>query len=190
MNERNLAARVRRAGRVAAVSAITLGSLALAGAANAETATVKDAHGDMQGHGADIHKVRVVNEKAVRVVVHHKNLVRSFESGASIKMYVDTDRDRKGPEYLFTGALFEGGDYALMKAEDWKGVGVIPLQTPYIMKLDYADDITRIRFSQKALGRPDEVRVTVKVGGELDNGDHATDWLKGTRKFTRWVARG
>lgn len=175
--------------KAAAVAAITLGSLAATGVASAETAGFKDAHGDMAGHGADIYKVQVVNEKAVRVRVQHDNLVRSFKSGSSIKMFIDTDRSRKGPEFVFMGGIFEGADYALLKAEGWKAKGVVPLQKPYIMKLDYADDVTRIRFSRAALGNPDEVRVTVKTGGELD-GEQVTDWLNDVREFTPWVARG
>ena len=175
---------------LAALGALGLAAtVALAGAAGAEEATVKDAHGDMHGHGADVHTVRVVDEKAVRVVVSHDDLVRSYKSGASIKIYLDTDRDQAGPEFVFMGGIFEGADYALQTAEDWKATGVVPLQKPYVMKLDYAHDVTRIRMSQEALGHPDEVRVTVRTGGEVD-GDQVTDWLHGVRHFTRWVPRG
>jgi hypothetical protein len=191
MTNRSFVAPLRRAGAVTAVTTAlgVLAPLVLAGAAGAQEATVPDAHGDMHGHGADIHRVRVVNEKAVRVEVAHKDLVRSYKSGAGIKVYLDTDRDQAGPEYVFMGGIFEGADYALQIAEDWKATGVVPLQKPYVMKLDYAHDVTRIRFSQEALGHPDEVRVTVRTGGDVD-GEQVTDWLRGVRHFTRWVARG
>lgn len=191
MTNRSFVAPLRRAGAVtAAATALgVLAPLALAGAASAQQATVRDAHGDMHGHGADIHRVRVVNEKAVRILVDHDDLVRSYKSNAGIKIYLDTDRDQAGPEFVFMGGIFEGADYALQTAEDWKATGVVPLQKPYRMKLDYAHDVTRIRISQLALDHPDEVRVTVRTGGELD-GDQVTDWLRGVRHFTRWVARG
>ncbi|HET8717176.1 MAG TPA: hypothetical protein VFM50_05440 [Nocardioidaceae bacterium] len=170
-------------------AAIAPGASAVASttsAAPAASRTAHDARGDMHGHGADIHSVRVVNEKAVRVVVHHQDLVRSYTSNAGIKVYLDTDRDARGPEYVFMGGIFEGADYALQTAEHWKATGVVPLQDRYRMRLDYRDEITRIRLSRKALGHPDAVRVTVRTGGDLD-GRRVTDWLHGVRHFTRWV---
>ena len=58
--------------------------------------------------GADIHKVRVTNgEKQLRINVVHRDLVRSWRSGSSVAVYIDTDRDRTGPEYAFVGGTFE-----------------------------------------------------------------------------------
>ncbi|HET6626067.1 MAG TPA: hypothetical protein VFG63_06725 [Nocardioidaceae bacterium] len=191
MNLRSPHISTARIGSLVAAAGVTLGSVALSGAATAQTSTFRDAHGDMAGHGADIHNVRVVNAKAVRVRVQHADLVRSYKSGSSIKVYLDTDRGERGPEFVFVGGTFRGADYALQRVENWKveNPSAVPLQSSYLMRLDYADDVARIRFSRAALGNPDEVRVAVKTGGDLD-GRQVVDWLHGRRDFTRWVARG
>jgi hypothetical protein len=185
----------RRLATVSALSAV--GAVALAGAAAADTAVLADARGDMN-HGADIHRVRVVNEDQVRIKVVHRDLVRSYESGSSISVFIDTDRTRKGPEFVFLGGTFEGADYALLKADGWKRASdrQVPLRGgTYSMKLDYAKDTALIRIDRVVLRDPGAVRVEVKTGGELvpDGDEPATtevDWLGERRDFTPWVKRG
>ena len=87
--------------------------VAVAAPAAAATGTFSDAAGDVD-HGVDVRSVEVVNEKNVRVVVRHDDLVRSFRSGASMTVFLDTDRSEPGPEYGLAGALFVGGDYGLL----------------------------------------------------------------------------
>lgn len=176
-------------GRIAAVSAVALAPLGLVSPASAESAGFKDAAGDMLGHGADILRVRVANDKMVRVRIKHDNLVRSFKSGSSGTVYVDTDRSRVGPEFAFVAGLYEGADYSLQRVRKWDVVESLPLGGRYEMSLDYARDLTHIKFGRRALGSPDAVRVAVKTGGDLDN-HTVEDWLRGSRKFTSWVARG
>ena len=111
----------RRVAGVAAVSALSI--TAFAGTALAETSVFKDAHGDMS-QGADIRKVRVINgEERLKINVVHRDLVRSFRSGSSISVFIDTDPARTGPEYVFTGGTFEGADYALLPADGFKANG-------------------------------------------------------------------
>ena len=185
----------RRIATAAVVSAVS--TTVLAGAASAETRVFKDERGDI-AHGADIHRVRVVNDKQVRVNVVHRDLRRSYKSGSSITGFIDTDRQRKGPEFVFLGGTFEGSDYALLKAKGWKRAGdqQVPLHGgSYIMKVDYAEDVARIRFDRAVLGNPKAVRVEVKTGGEhVPQGEEPAttekDWLGQPRDFTRWVKRG
>jgi len=186
-----------RVATVAAVSAITI--TGLAGTAFAQTSAFEDAKGDMK-QGADIRKVRVVNgDEQLRINVRHRDLVRSFRSGSSIAVYIDTDRTRTGPEYVFLGATFEGGDYALLPADGFQQVGrrQVPLHGgTYIMKLDYVEDVARIAIDQVVLGDPGQVRVEVKTGAELLPEGSTTpkpaevDWLGEPKKFTPWVAQG
>ena len=158
----------RRVAGVAAVSALSI--TAFAGTALAETAVFKDAHGDMS-QGADIRKVRVINgEERLKINVVHRDLVRSFRSGSSISVFIDTDATRKGPEYVFVGGTFEGADYALLKAEGFEAADdqQVPLHGgTYAMKLDYVDDVARITIDQVVLKDPAQVRVEVKTGAEL-----------------------
>lgn len=169
----------------------TVSTFVLAGAAVAETAVFSDARGDL-AHGADIHRVRVVNEDRVKVRVVHRDLVRSYRSGSSMSVFLDTDRDRTGPEFVFLGGTFEGSDYALVRADGWKAASrtAEPLRCGYDMKLDYAKDAALVRIDRACLGRPGAVRVEVKTGGELASGDTAVDWLGRPRHFARWVDRG
>lgn len=184
--------------RVAAAALASVAGLtALAGPAAAETAVFKDAAGDLD-HGADIRRVRVVNEEQVRVRVVHDDLVRSYESGSSIAVFLDTDRKRKGAEFVFLGGTFEGSDYALLPAKGWRRASdrqVPPHGGSYMMNLDYAKDAAVLTFDRAVLGMPKAVRVEVKTGGELvpEGDEPATtgrDWLGEPREFTPWVKRG
>lgn len=184
---------LRRLGVGAAVAAATL---ALAGPATAETRIFLDDKGDL-AHGADITRVRVVNDDQVRVKVVHDDLVRSYKSGSSIEIFLDTDRTRKGPEYVFQGGTFEGADYGLLRAKGWKAANrqAVPLECGYIMRLNYAKDTALVRIDRECLGDPGRIRVEVKTGGELapDGSEPATtavDWLGRARQFTPWVKRG
>jgi len=186
-----------RVATVAAVSAITI--TGLAGTAFAQTSVFEDAKGDMK-QGADIRKVRVVNgDEKLRINVRHDDLVRSFRSGSSIAVYIDTDRTRTGPEYVFLGATFEGGDYALLPAKGFKADGnrQVPLHGgSYIMRLDYTEDVARIAIDRAVLENPGKVRVEVKTGAELlpegstSPGENEVDWLGTPESFTPWVAKG
>jgi hypothetical protein len=186
---------VRRVAAVAMASALT--TSVLAGAASAETATFTDAKGDL-AHGADIHRVRVVNDDRVKIRVVHDDLVRSYKSGSSIAVFIDTDRLRRGPEFVFLGGTFEGADYALLPAKGWKRASnrQVPLRGgSYDMRLDYDKDVAALRIDRAVLRNPKAIRVEVKTGGELvpEGGEPATtgkDWLGKPRSFTPWVKRG
>ncbi len=186
----------QRVAGVAAVSALSF--TAFAGTAMAETAAFTDAHGDMS-QGADIRTVRVVNgEEQLKINVVHRDLVRSFRSGSSISVFIDTDRTRTGPEYVFVGGTFEGADYALLPAEGFqaKGNRQVPLHGgSYQMKLDYVRDVARITIDQVVLEDPAKVRIEVKTGAELlpegsTTSTNEVDWLEQPRRFTPWVAQG
>ena len=186
----------QRVAGAAAVSALSI--TGLAGAAMAATADFADARGDMS-QGADIRKVRVVNgEDTVRINVRHRDLVRSYKSGSSVSVFIDTDRTRRGPEYVFLGGTFEGADYALLKADGFQRANdrQVPLHGgTYLMRLDYVDDVARISIDRVVLGNPGAVRVEVKTGAELvPAGSEApsteVDWLGTPRSFTPWVEQG
>lgn len=186
----------QRVAGIAAVSALSI--TGFAGAAMAATADFADARGDMS-QGADIRKVRVVNgEETLRINVRHRDLVRSYKSGSSVSVFIDTDRARTGPEYVFQAGTFEGADYALLKADGFKAANnrQVPLRGgTYIMRLDYADDVARIAIDQVVLENPGKVRVEVKTGAEMvpagtDTPSTEVDWLGTPRRFTPWVAQG
>ncbi len=190
------ASAARTVAGAAAVSALSV--TALAGPAMAASSILNDARGDMS-QGAEIRKVRVLNgEDTLRIAVVHRDLVPSFRSGSSLSVFLDTDRSRKGPEYVFTGGTFEGSDYALLEADGFqvKNNRQVPLHGgSYMMRVDYVKDVARISIDQVVLGSPAAVRVEVKTGAELlPEGGTArpaeVDWLGTPKTFTPWVARG
>lgn len=181
---RDVAARV---GVLATVTALVAGSLGVAAPAQADTVGFRDARGDM-GHPADIHVVRVVNEKMVRVKIRHQNLTPRGNKSASV--FVDTDAGEPGPEFVFAAGIFAGTDYQLVRMRGWKRVGD-PLACAIDLGLDYRRDVSQFKMHRRCLGHPTKVRVAVKVTGETAGQDTFTaDWLHGRREFTRSVARG
>jgi hypothetical protein len=128
----------------------------------------------------------------------HRDLVRSFRSGSSISIFLDTDRARRGPEYVFTGGTFEGADYALLKANGFKAAGnrQAPLHGgSYIMRLDYRRNVAHISIDQVVLKDPGAVRVAVKTGAEAlpaggGTGTREVDWLGAPRQLTPWIEQG
>ncbi len=176
------------------LTALSAGALLLSAAPPATAASTTVTDPDDTTHGSDLLSVRVRNaEHKVVVVTHHANLRKDPASGSGGALYVDTDPDDKGPEYVLVGGYFEGTDYVLLHTEGFprKSWGQ-PAEGSYRMTVDYAADTVRFRMSRAVLGTPDEVRVGAKVSGTRPNGSTAgtVDWLGQPRSFTPWVARG
>ena len=169
------------------VAALTLALSAPAGAASIGVADPKDSH-----HGSDLRSVQVVNgDHNVRVVTTHTNLRRDPATGSAGAVYLDTDPQDRGPEFVMVGGYFEGTDYQLLHTEGFghRNWGR-PVSGSYEMRVDYDKDLVRMRMSRAALGRPGKVRASVKVSGLHTDGTSVVDWLGDPRSFTRWVSRG
>ncbi|MEQ6900708.1 hypothetical protein [Nocardioides sp. YIM 152588] len=174
---------------LAATAALVLG---LTGPADAATARVTDP--DDTAHGSDLLAVRIVNgENRLLVVTTHQNLRRSPSSGSSGTLYVDTDADDKGPEFVFVGGYFQGTDYVLLHTEGFghKKWGD-PVEGTYSMKLDYRHEKVRMRMSKDALDGAESVRIADRVAGTRSDGTSTglVDWLGEPRSFTDWVDEG
>ena len=168
-------------------TALTLGQAA---PASADAIGVRDPR-DLR-HGADLRSVEVDHgARNIVVTTTHTDLRESFTSGSSGSVFIDTDPDRPGPEYVFAGGYFVGTDYVLVATDGfarkaWRG----PVEGSYRMKVDYDRDQVRMRISRAAIGDPDEVRVAVRVAGlRRDGRSTRRDWLGAPRSFTDWVAR-
>ena len=158
--------------------------------ANADSIGVKDPK-DL-AHGADLRSVQV-EHKARNIVVTttHTDLRRSFRSGSSGAVYLDTDPADPGPEYVFAGGYFVGTDYQLLEVDGFSNTTWgEPAEGSYAMRIDYDAEHVRMRISREAIGSPDEVRVAVRVAGSRPDGSNTRrDWLGEPRSFTEWVAR-
>jgi hypothetical protein len=165
-------------------------SVSLAAPAFAAVATFTDP-ADIH-HGVDLRKVRVSNgEDNLRITLSHTNLRRSPATGAGGLVFIDTNRRDPGPEYVLTAGLFEGTDYQFLHTDGFahKYWGK-PVNCDYIMRLDYAKDLTRLRFAQDCFGDRPAVRVAVRVSGDRADGAAVVDWLGDPREFTPPVTRG
>jgi hypothetical protein len=174
-----------------ALSAAVLG-LGIAGPAAADTLRVTDPMDTF--HGSDLLDVRVRNgDRNVVVTTTHYGLRRDPRTGSSGAVFIDTDRRDPGPEYVFVGGYFAGTDYALLHTEGFHHrTWGEPVRGSYRMRIDYADEQVRMRMSRRALGRPDDVRIAVRVvGTRTDGSSHGlVDWLGERRSFTRWIDKG
>ncbi len=203
MNTTLSSALLSKSGAVTAASALVIGAMAGSGSASATpstatnlsapavgSVTVKDSRSDMLGHGADIFSVRLVNRDRVRVVVQHRDLVRSWKPQSSGTIYLDTDRSTTGPDYALVAGLYAGTDYTLHPTDGWKIRYRKSARGWYAMKLDYVHDRTVLDVARTTLGSPDDVRVSVHTAGDDQDGHIIHDWLKRPNSFTPWVARG
>jgi hypothetical protein len=153
------------------------------------TALFRDSHGDVRS-GVDLWKARVTHHKALTVDLTHRDLLRDPGKGQSVSIYFDTDPAHRGPEMVLGGALFDGGDYLLVRS-GWKpSTKVDPVQCRYSMRIDWAADQAHVRLGRGCLGDAAKVRVAVKAAAYTKDGDVVRDWLGGRRHLTRWVHRG
>jgi hypothetical protein len=176
---------------VAALSAAAV-TIALAGPASAELYGVNDPRDTF--HGSDVLALQVRNgQDSVNVTTFHSNLRRDPATGSGGRIYVDTDRNDAGPEYVFVGGFFEGTDYQLLHTEGFApGKWGNPVANgDYAMRVRYGKERVRFLMSRAALGNPGSVRVAVRVSGtRADGTSHGLpDWVGKRRAFTPWIAR-
>jgi hypothetical protein len=176
----------------AALSTAAL-ALGLAGPANADAIGMRDPLDTF--HGSDLRSVVVRNtDNNLFVTTTHYGLRRDFRTGSAGSVYIDTDRTDKGPEYVFTGAFFQGSDYQLLRTEGFgsKNWGRRVTRGFHEMKVNYDKERVQFRMTRAALGRPGKVRVAVRVVGTRTDGTSKglVDWLGKPRSFTPWVAKG
>ena len=171
-------------------AAITLG---LAGPAHAELYGIDDPEDTF--HGSDIRAVQIRNGKAnLNVTTFHTGLRPDPATGSAGRIYVDTDRNDAGPEYVFVGGFTRGTDYLLRRTDGFRvGSWGKPVENgDYIMRVSYRNDHVIFRMSRAALGNPGAVRVSVVASGTRTDGTSKglVDWVGERRSFTPWIKRG
>lgn len=173
-----------------AASVVALSALVLAPtAANAQATTVRDG-ADATGSLSDIHTVTAKHgPNKVKVKVHFADLRRVNDSTSSATIFLDTSAKRPGPEFRVSTGLEEGTDYQLMRVRNWKTVGN-PMSCAHKLRLKYAKDNLVFWVNRGCLGSPAKARVGVKMVDPTDGSHVITDWMKGKRQFTRWLAKG
>ncbi len=174
-------------------AALTLGlGVGLAGPANAERHGVDDARDT--GHGSDVLALSAkLGQQNLHVTSTHENLRPDFASGAGGRIYLDTDRDDWGPEYVLVGGFYDGTDYQLLEADGFaRAHWGQPVDGSYEMTLDYRADEVHLRVSRESLDGATEVRVGMRASGTRTDGtSHGlVDWVGDRRELTPWIAQG
>ncbi|MFN8192339.1 MAG: hypothetical protein U0R78_18335 [Nocardioidaceae bacterium] len=186
---------MRRTTLLLAALLTTLSGAAVIGTAQpaqAEIYGVDDANDSP--HGSDLFAVDIDNgAKRLVVKTMHDNLRRDPSSGSGGAVYIDTDRDDAGPEFVFVGGYFDGTDYQLLHTEGfgpsrWGRVA----KGHWSMRVNYREDTVTMRMNKRALSGADDVRVAVRVSGTRRDGtSHGlVDWLGKPRQLTPWISEG
>lgn len=175
-----------------ALSAAAL-AVGLAGAAHAELYGVDDPQDTF--HGSDIRSLSVRNGPAnLHVVSRHEGLRRDPRTGSGGTVFIDTDREDRGPEYAFVGGFTAGTDYVLVETDGFHhSTWGDPVEHgDYLMRVRYRRDLVHFTMSRHAIGDPSEVRVAMKASGTRTDGTRhgLVDWVGQKRDFTFWVDQG
>lgn len=172
---------------VAAIAALAV--LVPSGAAHAESTTVHDG-ADATGSPTDIHDVTVRHGPAqLRVHATFADLRKHNGGTSEAVVFIDTDAGRKGPEFALSTGLEHGTDYQLVRVRNWWPRGG-PMSCDHKVRLKYAKDVAKFRISRGCLGDPGRVRVGMRMVDRSDGSHVITDWMKGKRRFTRWLVAG
>ena len=178
----------RRSTRALAAALATAATLAFAPPASAATTVVHDG-ADATASLTDIRTVRVAHgDRRVEVKVTFPNLRKRAQAG--LTMFFDSDPDARGPERGIGLPLFSGADFAMWRMRDWEFVGDNPVRCRYGADYRWRRDVLVLTARRGCFGRPDEIRVGMRMRDVADGSHPVTDWLLGRRHFTEWVASG
>ena len=177
-----------RTARILAAALATAATLTTAPVAHAAT-TVVDDGADATASRTDILTVRVGHAaRRVEVKVTFPDLRKRARAGLTV--YVDTDPEARGPERSVGLPLFRGSDYVMWRMRDWEYVGDRPVRCRYGADHRWRRDVVVLTARRGCFGRPDEVRVGMRMRDVADSSHPVTDWLVGRRDFTGWVPSG
>jgi len=172
-----------------ALSAVVLAAAAIGIAvpAYAQSVTVVDGP-DASGSLSDIRRV-TLDHKTDRVVVRTTFTDLTPDTIAGLKINVDTDAGREGPEFVLLTGLGEGTDFSLHRATNWRAVGE-PLTCFHRVAINWDTERLRFAASRACLGNPARVRVGEKMTDHTDASHPIVDWMTGVRRWTPWMTRG
>ena len=94
---------------------------------------------------------------------------------------------KEGPEFFLHAPLFSGSDFALFRMTDWQVVGE-PVACSYGMTYRWRRDAVFFNARRGCFNQPDQVRIGLRMRDDADGSHPVIDWLKGRRKFTRWLS--
>lgn len=155
-------------------AAVLLMTGLLAASAQAEGYSVDDP-ADAAASLTDIYGLQARHtSENLALKVRFKELLPT--SAAGVAIYIDTDRARKGAEFVLHSGLGDGTDYLLTKATGWRRSGA-PVDCDYVARPKWNKDVFRVRISRDCLGEPSAVRVAVQMIDQADGSHPVTDWV-------------
>ncbi|MGZ5398661.1 MAG: hypothetical protein ACXWDM_01525 [Nocardioides sp.] len=173
--------------RVTVVLATACAAVLTTTATYAEVAVVNDG-ADATASLTDIRRVRVDHgDQQLKVRVNFPDLRKRANAGLII--FVDKNRQRRGPEFGLATPLFSGSDYALLRMRRWSFSGV-RVNCDYNVALKWKRDVLVFTADRGCFGEPDELRVGMRMRDDADASHPVTDWLIDRRKFTTWLSPG
>ena len=141
------------------------------------TASLSDIYGLQARHGT----------KTLLVKVAFNELLP--DSAAGVAVFIDTDRRRKGPEFVLNSGLGGGTDYVLTRATGWRGSGG-PVDCDYDAQPKWSKDVFRTVIARDCLGDPTTVRVSVKMIDQADGSHPVVDWAPARHRWGLAIASG
>ncbi len=141
------------------------------------SASLTDIYGIEANHGSD----------NLRVKVRFSELMRS--SAAGISVYLDSDRDVKGPEYVLSSGLGDGTDYVLTEAAGWQGSDN-RVTCDYSARPRWGKDVFRAVISRDCFDDATSVRVSVKMVDQADGSHPVVDWVPKRHRWSLPIASG
>lgn len=171
---------------LAALSALTLVALA-SPPAQAEFFAIDDP-ADASGSLTDITGIETNHgQENVLVKVRFTELMRSSAAGVSV--FLDTDRDVKGPELVLSSGLGDGTDYVLTEADGWRGSDD-RVRCDYSARPKWGQDVFRAVISRDCFDRAPTIRVSVKMVDQADGSHPITDWVPKRHRWTLPIGSG
>jgi hypothetical protein len=171
---------------VAALSALTLVALA-SPPASAEFFAIDDP-ADASGSLTDITGLDANHgQDNLLVKVRFTELMRSSAAGVSV--FIDTDREAKGPELVLSSGLGDGTDYVLTVADGWHGSDD-RVRCDYSARPKWGQDVFRAVISRECFDRDPSVRVSVKMVDPADGSRPILDWVPKRHRWTLPIGSG
>ncbi|NPD06355.1 hypothetical protein HN031_16880 [Nocardioides sp. zg-1308] len=121
------------------------------------------------------------------VRVRFTELMRSSVAGVSV--FLDTDRDRRGAEYVLSSGLGDGTDYVLTRAEGWRAVDR-RVRCDYSARPRWGKDVFRAVIGRDCFDRVPQVRVSVRMGDQADGTQPVVDWAPKRHRWSVPIASG
>ncbi len=121
------------------------------------------------------------------VKVRFHELMRSSAAGVSI--FIDADRDQKGPEYVLSSGLGDGTDYVLTEAEAWRGTDD-RVDCDYSARPRWGKEVLRVLVGRDCFDRVPSVRVSVKMVDPTNGSDTVVDWVPSRHRWSLPIESG